>query len=989
MSSKEKHGATESSRRNTLQRMLDLEKKNKLHRMQASSTTASSPPTHVTFLREKVPTNPNVYSKPAERPVPVRQQQRAMTAPTLSVTIPHPQPMEPTKRQPVNPKILDERAQPRTNKSPELDGNESDASSICRSPTWGGGEGKQKKAAKQEAKAMRKKEEETMKKDKEKADKEKAEKEKAEKARAEKEKAEKENQAAVLKQKGRLSKQPPTNKRLSKATPAVPPINRSSSEPPEQVSPEIPKSNPDTTSGRRSRRTSLDTGFRNFISSWRSSSGNRASNSQSSSPTKTSPTKSSFIGGLRLQLADEAVLQKDIHITKSQQNNNSSASGADRVSRPPVSLHNPRNRGLDLATSPGSNAPTTVQTAQSRSNDSYHSAPPKDSKASQALSPDSAMGRHGRTRKANDEQKMARSVESTSGKARAQAYDNSPPGFDFGLEKTQTPMQESPYFHNFDTSPQELDSGDSGYFPSNQPEYKTGGDRGQSRNEISSKGKKAMQRTPSIHGAHGHLPNSGHTGTLPQINTHLSDQSEDYRLFMDGEYTPPNLKLSTQRSSNSIQPEEGLFTFRGKASQGSSPSPLSQSQKSANAPATPSVSRHSYQPVSSPPGAISPNEPLQEKTARPYSTLSPASKGFDSRNGLPSQIRRMSAESQYKTAKVEPSPSEAIPSSQMQFSREPLNLVPPRKQKKNRRSSSRSFTGSSEEYLSLDEQSNITTPNASRPQSSKGYFTGATSQENAVRGHKNARDISSKPAIPVDAETDSDNNNTPTGHRTPAVAASMNPHASRASVDPNTAEGVTDLQRRLSLSKSSSTTALQEDLNFLPTLKHQPLRPRQAKRPSSSSAQKNKAEPTYTQHNESKQSIISSPALLESGHSSSSSGDGGQYLQNARLNMLGPRAAKGKGKFIDPSSSITSLQSIQAQPIAKMFVICCGCKYYHDLPSKLYECMARPDNVVKDQDLGVSGLISTAVKCPWCGHGMTTRCCEGWAAVVSMREKLH
>jgi len=299
MHPKEKHGGTESSRRNTLQRMLDLEKKNKLDRMQASATTVISSPTRDTFFREKIPTNPNVYSKPVERPVPFRQPDRAMTAPTLSVTIPQAQLMEPTKREPIKPKKLEEKAQPRAEKSPELDGNESDASSICRSPTWGGGEGKQKKAAKQEAKEIRKKEEETMKKDKE--------------------KAEKESRAAVLKQKGRLSKQPPTNKRLSKTTAAVPPMNRASSEPAVQVSPEIPNSNAENTSGRRSRRTSLDVGIRNLLSSWRSSNGTRGTNSQSTSPTKTSPTKTGFIGGLRLQLADEAVLQKDIHTTKPEQ----------------------------------------------------------------------------------------------------------------------------------------------------------------------------------------------------------------------------------------------------------------------------------------------------------------------------------------------------------------------------------------------------------------------------------------------------------------------------------------------------------------------------------------------------------------------------------------------------------------------------------------------------------------------------------------------
>ncbi|KAK0667610.1 hypothetical protein QBC41DRAFT_135026 [Cercophora samala] len=76
-------------------------------------------------------------------------------------------------------------------------------------------------------------------------------------------------------------------------------------------------------------------------------------------------------------------------------------------------------------------------------------------------------------------------------------------------------------------------------------------------------------------------------------------------------------------------------------------------------------------------------------------------------------------------------------------------------------------------------------------------------------------------------------------------------------------------------------------------------------------------------------------------------------------------------------------------PIAKMFVECCSCKFYHDMPSKIYECMAKPDAVVEDRNLGISGAITTAVKCPWCQHSMSTGCCAGYAAVVYLKERLH
>ncbi|KAL2256566.1 hypothetical protein VTK26DRAFT_1482 [Humicola hyalothermophila] len=76
-------------------------------------------------------------------------------------------------------------------------------------------------------------------------------------------------------------------------------------------------------------------------------------------------------------------------------------------------------------------------------------------------------------------------------------------------------------------------------------------------------------------------------------------------------------------------------------------------------------------------------------------------------------------------------------------------------------------------------------------------------------------------------------------------------------------------------------------------------------------------------------------------------------------------------------------------PMAKMFVECCNCRFYHDMPSKIYECMAKPDAVVEDRVLGISGAITTMVKCPWCQHNMSRSCCAGYAAVVYLKEKLH
>ena len=90
-------------------------------------------------------------------------------------------------------------------------------------------------------------------------------------------------------------------------------------------------------------------------------------------------------------------------------------------------------------------------------------------------------------------------------------------------------------------------------------------------------------------------------------------------------------------------------------------------------------------------------------------------------------------------------------------------------------------------------------------------------------------------------------------------------------------------------------------------------------------------------------------------------------------------------------------EGMEAKPIAKLFVICCKCKFWHDLPSKLYEAMALPKELHKAEDIGggkgkgkITGArLETAVKCPWCEHAMTTWCCQGWTTVVYLHERHH
>ena len=90
-------------------------------------------------------------------------------------------------------------------------------------------------------------------------------------------------------------------------------------------------------------------------------------------------------------------------------------------------------------------------------------------------------------------------------------------------------------------------------------------------------------------------------------------------------------------------------------------------------------------------------------------------------------------------------------------------------------------------------------------------------------------------------------------------------------------------------------------------------------------------------------------------------------------------------------------EGMEAKPIAKLFVICCKCKFWHDLPSKLYEAMALPKELHQDEDVGedkrkvkfAGARLETAVKCPWCEHAMTTWCCQGWTTVVYLHERHH
>lgn len=68
-----------------------------------------------------------------------------------------------------------------------------------------------------------------------------------------------------------------------------------------------------------------------------------------------------------------------------------------------------------------------------------------------------------------------------------------------------------------------------------------------------------------------------------------------------------------------------------------------------------------------------------------------------------------------------------------------------------------------------------------------------------------------------------------------------------------------------------------------------------------------------------------------------------------------------------------------AASLAKLFVICCHCRFWHDIPSELYAKLALPEKIASP----------ALVRCCWCDHGMSRSCCEGWTTIVYMHERHH
>lgn len=230
----------------------------------------------------------------------------------------------------------------------------------------------------------------------------------------------------------------------------------------------------------------------------------------------------------------------------------------------------------------------------------------------------------------------------------------------------------------------------------------------------------------------------------------------------------------------------------------------------------------------------------------------------------------------------------------------------------------------------------------------------------------------------------------------------------------------------------AATNAQLPSLDFLPQLKHQPLPKRSPNRASfmpsperpmssqfpapASFALRPSPDPTaslpLSSSSPNLQGLQGSPLRPESYAGPSTPGELSlrPIADNTRQRTMSPStAALSRASPLGLPNVFgrtpTPSESVNAKPIAKLFVICCKCNYWHDLPSRLYEAMCVPKNLTRDPEGKGDGpkefsvaegkkkvaeaTLETMVACPWCEHFMTTRCCAGWTTVLYLQERHH
>ena len=229
----------------------------------------------------------------------------------------------------------------------------------------------------------------------------------------------------------------------------------------------------------------------------------------------------------------------------------------------------------------------------------------------------------------------------------------------------------------------------------------------------------------------------------------------------------------------------------------------------------------------------------------------------------------------------------------------------------------------------------------------------------------------------------------------------MNKATREVIVESETGDG---LIRKASLTRSRSNPQINGEivtseplpsLDFLPQLKHQPLPKRERQSPTQPGATDTPYSSGHPSHSTTVPPTYStSPTTILPSLKPS-------------LNLIPRSALRTASRFPLPtghhraSRSATDIGTITPgkggipyelgqKPLAKLFVICCQCRFWHDMPSKIYEAMALPVELHRADAGKLAGArLDSAVKCPWCEHAMTTQCCEGWTTVVYMHERHH
>ena len=266
--------------------------------------------------------------------------------------------------------------------------------------------------------------------------------------------------------------------------------------------------------------------------------------------------------------------------------------------------------------------------------------------------------------------------------------------------------------------------------------------------------------------------------------------------------------------------------------------------------------------------------------------------------------------------------------------------------------------------------------------------------------------LRSKPEEPVKGKTRSRADGKPSGSTGKAAEPSNTITKESKPTKKSPAEVVVQsetgdgLVRKASLTRPRSNPQLQTQttatnslpsLDFLPKLKHQPLVKRERQSPtrsaqvdSSSAAMPQFPSPVspLTYHSPDTTNAPDLKLIPRSPRRPPSQfplPTGSRHNRSAT--DVGTISSFGKGALAE---------GLDAKPVAKLFVICCKCKFWHDLPSKLYEAMALPKELHKAEEGKLTGArLETAVRCPWCEHAMTTFCCQGWTTVVYLHERHH